>query len=249
MSIINEERWINTMLKKNHSPSDVNIINEEKWVSTIPKKNTYTSFKKYSLFKKYSFMILLFTCGLLFISTPVVKNKTRNLEKEINILQTSINLLKFNLEQAMLDNEVLTSPENISFLGKEYLNTNLTSYKRSQIKKLDFERETFAKLSEQQNLKINNKKKVVNDIKVQVSKKIEKKKKELKKLQELYSNPKSIPSETKAQIAKQIKEAKEELKDIYESPEKALLSFERVKNWGAVQIVKAFLGIPVIPGR
>ena len=38
MSIINEERWINTMLKKNHSPSDVNIINEEKWVSTIPKK-------------------------------------------------------------------------------------------------------------------------------------------------------------------------------------------------------------------
>ena len=90
---------------------------------------------------------------------------------------------------------------------------------------------------------------MVNDIKVQVSKKIEKKKKELKKLQELYSNPKSIPSETKAQIAKQIKEAKEELKDIYESPEKALLSFERVKNWGAVQIVKAFLGIPVIPGR
>ena len=27
------------------------------------------------------------------------------------------------------------------------------------------------------------------------------------------------------------------------------ITFERVQKWGIVQIVKAFLGIPVIPGR
>ena len=70
-------------------------------------------------------------CGLLFVS--VVKNETRNLQKEINNLETSINLIKFNLDQAFLDNEVITSPENISRLAKEYLNINFISYKRSQI--------------------------------------------------------------------------------------------------------------------
>ena len=33
--------------------------------------------------------------------------------------------IKFNLKQAILDNEVITSPENISKLAKEYLNIDL----------------------------------------------------------------------------------------------------------------------------
>ena len=90
-----------------------------------PEKNTLNSFKK------YSFTSILFICGLILVS--VVKNETRSLQKEINMQRTSINLIKFNLNQATLDNEVITSPENISMLANEYLNNNLTYYKRSQI--------------------------------------------------------------------------------------------------------------------
>ena len=35
---------------------------------------------------------------------------------------------------------------------------------------------------------------------------------------------------------------------MYESPSE-IISFEKVQKWGAIQIVKAFLGIPVIPGK
>jgi hypothetical protein len=66
-----------------------------------------------------------------------VKNETRNLQKEINNLQASINITQFNLDRATLDNEVLTSPENISRLAKEYLYSDFRVYKKSQIKNLD----------------------------------------------------------------------------------------------------------------
>jgi len=101
--------------------------------------------KQYNSVKKYSLMTILFVCGLLFVS--VLKNETRNLQKEINKLEAAINVIKFNLKQAILDNEVITSPENISRLAKEYLNINLTSYKRSQIKNLNDKTEEFTKVS------------------------------------------------------------------------------------------------------
>ena len=86
------------------------------------------------------------------------------------------------------------------------------------------------------------------NIKSQVAKKIEKKKSEIRKLQELYSNPKSIPDEIKTEVAKRIEEKKVELRNIYRSP-KDVITLERVQKWGAVQIVKVFLGMPIIPGR
>ena len=78
--------------------------------------------------------------------------------------------------------------------------------------------------------------------------KVEEKKMEIQKLQELYSNPKTIPKEMKTQVAKKIKEKKVELKNIYNSPQD-LLTLERMRKWGAVQVVKLFLGIPIVPGR
>ena len=79
-------------------------------------------------------MTALFIFGLLFVS--VVKNETRNLQKEINNLEASIGLIKFNLDQAVLDNEVITSPENVDRLAKLYLDSNFTFYRKSQIKEL-----------------------------------------------------------------------------------------------------------------
>ena len=247
--MINKDRWINSLPKVNSKfIKGANELDPQRWVNTIPvsypvpKKNTYNSVKKYSL------MTILFVCGLLFVS--VLKNETRNLQKEINKLEAAINVIKFNLNQAILDNEVITSPENISRLAKEYLNINLTSYKRSQIKNLNDETEKFTKVSKIKK-KETSKKKIKNlstSIKSQVAKKIEKKKTEIKKLQELYNDPRTIPDEFKTQISKQIKEKEIGLRNIYNSP-KEVFTLERVGKWSVVQVVKVFLGMPIVPGR
>ena len=49
-------------------------------------------------------------------------------------------------------------------------------------------------------------------------------------------------------VAKQIKKKKSELKGIYDSP-KDSLSLKKVGTWSVVQVVKVFLGIPIVPGR
>ena len=247
--MINQDRWINSLPKVNSKfIKGANELDPHRWVNTIPvadpvpKKNTYNSVKKYSL------MTILFVCGLLFVS--VLKNETRNLQKEINKLEAAINVIKFNLKQAILDNEVITSPENISRLAKEYLNINLTSYKRSQIKNLNDKTEKFTKVSkikkkETSEEKINN---LTTSIKSQVAKKIEKKKTEIKKLQELYNDPRTIPDEFKTQVSKQIKEKEIGLRNIYNSP-KEVFTLERVGKWTVVQVVKVFLAMPIVPGR
>ena len=244
--MINEERWINSIAKVNtRFREGMNQLDHNRWVNTIHKKNTYDSFNS---FKKYSLMGILFVCGLLFVS--VIKNETRNLQKEINNLQTAINVLKFDLDQAILDYEVITSPENISLLAKEYLSTDLVFYKRSQIKQLNGETKTFIKVNKIEKEKINKKKNknLTTNIKSQVAKRIEKKKTEIRKLQQLYSNPKSVPGEIKTQVAKKIEEKKIELKNIYQSP-KDIITLEKAGKWGVIQVVKAFLGMPIIPGK
>jgi len=86
------------------------------------------------------------------------------------------------------------------------------------------------------------------NLKKQVTKKIKKKKEELAKLQELYNDPRSIPDEVKAKVAKQIQKKKFEIKSLYESPKEAI-NLQRIGKWGAVQVVKVVLGMPVIPGK
>ena len=247
--MINRNKWISSLPNINTEFGKItNQLDHDRWINTIPKKNTCPKKNTYSSVKKYSVIATLFVCGLLFVSA--IKNETRNLQKEINNLEASINVVKFNLDQAILDNEVIISPENISLLAEEYLSIDLVSYKRSQIKQLNDANKKFTKVNKMKKEKIN-KKKIKNlsaNIKSKVTKGIKKKKTEITKLQELYSNPKSIPNEVKTQVAKQIKEKKVELKNIYDSP-KDIITFEKVGKWSVVQVVKAFLGMPVIPGR
>ena len=187
-------------------------------------------------------MTIIFVSGLLFVLA--VKNETRHLQKTINNLEASINIIEFNLNQAILDNEVITSPDNISRLAKEHLDTELTSYKRAQIKNLNTNLESITKVS-----KINkNESSFTKNIKLKVAKKIEKKKTEILKLQELYSQPETIPGEIKTQVARQIDEKKSELKNLYNSPED-VFTLKRVGKWNVVQVVKLILGLPVVPGR
>jgi len=207
-------------------------VNAEKFIDTIPEK------QKYNSVKKYSFMIAFFICGFLLVS--IVKNETRILQKEINNLRTSINLINFNLNEAILDNEVIKSPENISYLANKYLNEDLTFYERSQIKKINE--------SGDEKIDKKEKKKLSNKIKINVEKRIEQKKVELAKLQEMYSNPEAIPGEVKSRIVKQLEEKKAELENIYNSPKDAI-SLKKIGKWGVIQVVKAFLGMPIVPGR
>ena len=237
--MINKDKWINSLPNVNTKRDEELIqIDHNKWVNTIPKKNTFNSVKK------YSFMTIVFVFGLFFVS--VVKNQTRNLEKEINYLRASISSIEFNLDQAILDNQVITSPENISKLAEEHLNDDLIYYKKSQIKNLEDDTKIIKKLSKKNNTKaLNN---LPENVKKQVTKKIKKKKKELAKLQELYNDPRSIPSEVKTKVAKQIQKKKFEIKSLYESP-KEVVTLQRIGKWGAIQVVKVALGMPVIPGR
>ena len=235
--MINKEKWIKSLpnagLKYNE---EINQLDHYRWANTIPKKKTYNSVKK------YTFMTIIFVSSLLFVLA--VKNETRLLQKTINNLEASINIIEFNLNQAILDNEVITSPDNISRLAKEHLDTELTSYKRAQIKNLNTNLESITKVS-----KINkNESSFTKNIKLKVAKKIEKKKTEILKLQELYSQPETIPGEIKTQVARQIDEKKSELKNLYNSPED-VFTLKRVGKWTVVQVVKLILGMPVVPGR
>ena len=90
--------------------------------------------------------------------------------------------------------------------------------------------------------------KLPKSVKINVEKKIRKKKEELAKLQELYNDPRAIPDEVKTKVAKQIQKKKFELKSLYESPEE-VFSAKKLTKWGAVQVIKVALGMPVIPGR
>ena len=240
--MINKDRWINSLnYSKAPSINDSNSIDGQKWLNTISKKNTFSSVKK------YSFLSVLFVCSLLFVSA--IKNETRNLQRDIDQLKASNNIIKFNLDQANLDHEVITSPENVYFLANEYLDTEFKAYKKSQIKNFGEKIETLNKITKiQAGTEKNKIDKLPKKLKLQVVKKIQKKKMEIRKLQELYSNPKSLPTEVKKQVAKKIEKKKFELKNIYDSP-KEFITAKRVTRWGAVQVVKAFLGMPFIPGR
>ena len=78
-------------------------------------------------------ILITLISGLIF--TSLVKNKTRLLEKELLHLDNEINSLNFNLNEASLDFEYLTTPKHISLLAKNFLEEDFSYYKESQIKK------------------------------------------------------------------------------------------------------------------
>lgn len=232
--MINSSRWVKTLKIKNG-----NTINDEKyeldpykWTDTLPNIDSNRSIKK------YFFTTMIFIVGFALVS--FVKNETRNLQKEINILETSVDKLKFDLYQSTLDHDVITSPENISKLASEYLELDLITYKKSQIKQLD-------QIKDKKEIKEKN-----NDfkknIKLHIAKKIEDKKIEMRKLQQLYSQPEELPEYLKTKVIKKIKKTQADLKKIYSEP-KDSIDVVKVQKWTAIQLVKAVLGLPIVPGK
>jgi uncharacterized protein YacL (UPF0231 family) len=238
--MINNDKWINSLPKINSKqPQEVLSIDHNKWLDTIPKKNTYSSVKKYSA------ITVLFIIGLLLI--PIVKNETRNLEKEIAELKKSIYEYKYNLHQATLDHEVITSPENISLLANEHLESDFVYYKKNQIKDLNNSEENLAQLKDT-NTNIKKKKTLSDEAKKQIRNEINKKKQDLAKLKKIYSEPKELTKEVKIELAKKIKLAQKELTFLYNEPG-AVIKSEKAQRWAVLQVVKVFLGIPIVPGK
>tara|TARA_Y100000590_G_scaffold146784_1_gene168621 strand:- start:28560 stop:29270 length:711 start_codon:yes stop_codon:yes gene_type:complete len=234
---IDPDKWIKTLPNNNlNDKSNENNADYEKWISTIPKKNNIK-------FKKYYLSLTIIIIGL--VSVSAIKNKTRNLQKEISNLHASIDILKKDLHKSTLEHEFITSPENIMLLAKEYLELELTTYKAEQIKHLENKN---LELIISEPVKKDEKKKLSESIKSQVAKKIKKKKNELAKLKKLYKNPETIPGEVKAEVAKKIEAKKIELKELYNSP-KETITVDKFQKWGVIQLVKVFLGIPVVPGK
>ena len=231
--------WENTLpgLRKKNESENYNVSNE-KWINTIASKKTNNKLRIYSITTTF------FILGLILIS--ITKNETRGLQKEIDKLQTSIHLIKLDLHKAELDYEVLTSPKNLSNMAKQYLDEELVFYKRSQIKRKGESSDLFAKIeSKNENNKI---KKMANKTQQSIKKEIKIKKAELKKLQEIYSNPSEIPREAKITFKRKIITIKNELDQLKEAP-KDVLTPGKISKWAGIQIVKAMLGIPVIPGK
>jgi hypothetical protein len=193
--------------------------------------------------KKYPILITLFVVGLILVST--VKNKTRSLQKEINKIQASISGIEYSLHQALLDNQVITSPENISRLAKEHLDSDFIFYKRSQLKGLKNSNTT---LSENNNKKLNKTALLKKKIEKKISSQAKKQKKNLKKIKDMYKNPNAIPDTIKGQVVKKIDDKKKQIKSAYNSP-KDFASLDRAKRWGLVQVGKVILGFPIVPGR
>ena len=238
--MMNHNKWTETLPNRKIISDEKQFgLNANKWIDTLPKQTHNNSIKK------YSFTATIFVIGLILVS--LIKNETRVLQKEINNLQASINIIKLNLHETTLEHEVLTSPENISKLAKEHFEFDFNHYKKSQIKKFGTEEKKFNK-SKNSNYLSKKSAKLSDEMKLMVQAKISKKKKELKKLQELYSKPEEIPDEIKLTLSKRIADKKDEIKKIYSNP-KEYITLDKMQKWAGVQIVKVFLGIPIVPGK
>ena len=193
--MINKDKWIKSLPNNNSELiKESGKVDQYRWINTVSKEKPSVSIKKYTS------MCILFVCGLLFVS--IIKNETRNLEKEINELKAYNKETRFNLHQANLDNEVITSPENISLLAQKYLDISLDSYKKFQIKLLDEEK--TGEIFKESNVE---NKTITKKVTKKIAKKIEEKKTELKKLQELYSKPETIPAEVNRSNKDRIKKS------------------------------------------
>ena len=230
--MINSEQWKKTLPGINFVEENENYdLDPKKWINTLPKNN------KKNFVKSFSITLVIFLVGLIFVS--VIKNKTRSLQKEINDLRASINNLKTDLNLTTLDYEVITSPENLSKLAKKHLEFERHSYKKSQIKNLNSEEQLLSKVNEGEIQSL------TSIAKAKVKKKYEK---NIKKVKKLYNAPEKIPDEIKMAVVQKIEKEKENIKSIYHNP-KEFITKEKLKTWGTGQIVKAFLGIPIVPGK
>ncbi len=100
-------------------------------------------------------IILFITFLICLVLTSFIKNNTRTIEKKLFTLGTEIRNLIYKLDEANLELEYLTTPENLIILSSKYLDDNFNQYNIANIYYFDL---TQSKL-EENSLKMNQKEK------------------------------------------------------------------------------------------
>ena len=213
-------------------------------------------------------ILITLISGLIF--TSLVKNKTRLLEKELLYLDNEINSLNFNLNEASLDFEYLTTPKHISLLAKNFLDENFSYYKESQIKKsIKPEKDlailkklknynTFTQLRTEKSVnKKSNVAKEINNRQLPITKKIktqitgdaftgEETVKYLAILKKSKNDNTFSHLSTEESVNKKSNVTKE-IDNRQSQGSKEIAVSQKVHNWMGLQIIKSLFGIPVIP--
>ena len=87
--------------------------------------------------KKYIFLISFFIFGIFFIS--IIKNETREIEKNIKNINIQIFNLNAELYEARLDYNYLSSAANLSILSEKIFKDKLNFYDTKQFSYIDLE--------------------------------------------------------------------------------------------------------------
>ena len=138
--MINQDKWISSLPKINTKFGGIiNQLDHDIWLNTIPQKNRYNSAKK------YSFMAIIFICGLPRSGTTLVEQILSSHSKvsgagELIYLKKSIDKL-FIKENQIIDKQIndgIKSNENIlnemyyKFLGIHKFEKNIITDKAPQ---------------------------------------------------------------------------------------------------------------------
>ena len=84
--------------------------------------------------KKY---IILFGIIFLIITTSIVKSSTRQLEKNIFILEEEVKILEEKFDFLLLENDYLTTPERLIGLKEKIFKDKFFPIDPKDIKKID----------------------------------------------------------------------------------------------------------------
>ena len=84
--------------------------------------------------KKY---IIFFCVVCLIITTSIVKSSTRQLEKNIFILEEEVKILEEKFDFLLLENDYLTTPERLIGLKEKMFKDKFIPIDPKDIKKLD----------------------------------------------------------------------------------------------------------------
>ena len=84
--------------------------------------------------KKY---IIFFSIVSLIVTTSIVKSSTRQLEKNIFILEEEVKILRDKFNFFLLENDYLTTPERLIGLKEKVFKDKFFPINPSDIKKID----------------------------------------------------------------------------------------------------------------
>ena len=85
--------------------------------------------------KKY---VILFGIIFLIITTSIVKSSTRQLEKNIFILEEEVKILEEKFDFLLLENDYLTTPERLIGLKEKLFKDKFFPLNPKDIKKVEF---------------------------------------------------------------------------------------------------------------